>query len=212
MAEVARPVPLSTPRAVFARVRVLTNRFRIARWAFALTVATAAAAWTASVMSETAQDRDAWGSTVDVWVITRAVEAGSRIDHDDLQTRTLPVAAVPDDAIDASEQPIGDRVRTDLSAGEVLVADRVAPGSTSATAARLPDGTRGVVVHDTDPAAFSVGDRADLHDLTSGRLLVADAVVTELTADGTMFAVAVDRVTPVVVAFSTGGVVATLAG
>lgn len=212
MAEVARPAPLSTPRAALARARVFTTRLRVARWVFALTVAGAVALWTASATSDTARARDEWGSAVDVWVTTRAIEAGTPIARADVEARSLPAAAVPDEAVAAAEEPVGHRVRTDLASGEVLVAARIAPGSASPAAARLPAATRGVVVRDIDPEAFNVGDRADLHDLTSGCLLVADAVVTELTADGTMFAVDAGRVTAVVAAFATGGVIATLAG
>lgn len=106
-----------------------------------LAIVAAALVWrvTAQATATTA----ALGTTVEVWVADRDVDAGDRIESGDVVRVARPTAFVPGGAIDAD--PTGLVARSALAAGEVVVADRVAEHG-HGPAALIPSGWRGVAV------------------------------------------------------------------
>lgn len=102
-----------------------------------------------------------YGSTTAVLVTTRFVEAGEVLGPDAAAVRDVPDGFVPRGA--AGADALGRRVTEDLHEGEVVHAERVAPGGLSAVVALLPPGTRGIAVP-TDAGALPlvVGDLVDV--------------------------------------------------
>jgi Flp pilus assembly protein CpaB len=110
----------------------------------------------------------------------------------DVEVRLLPAALVPDGAL---ERPAGQVVTAWIAAGEIVVRERVTPDGLSATAARLPPGTRGVAVpQGVAPLPVEVGDHVDLiATLDTTSVTVASGAIVIAVADDAV-TVAVERV------------------
>ena len=73
----------------------------------------------------------------------------------------------------------------------------------------LPDGTRGMAVP-TDSDVFAPGDRVDVHAVRTGKAVVDNALVIEITDDDTLISVPADQVSAMVDSLTTGGVILAL--
>lgn len=82
--------------------------------------------------------------------------------------------------------------------------------SSTGSATRLPDGTRGVIVN-APWNGFKAGDIVDIHATTTGQRIVAKAKVVDAASDEAVIAVQPDQVPAVITATSTGGVTLVLA-
>lgn len=211
MSELPRPRPLPRPHALLAVVRLRVRRFRLARWAAAVVLGGAVAVSTSGVLADAEARRAHWSTVDDIWVLTADVPAGATLEPSVLEQRAMPRVAVPDSALGVDDQsPMGRRLRVAGHRGEVVLAPRLAPVGASAVAARLPAGTRGVVVPTAEPDPFVEGDTTDLFELVSGRRLVEGALVVAVAPGGATVAVGSEQVGAVVAALAGGGIVATL--
>ena len=96
-----------------------------------------------------------------VAVATRDLAAGHVVEPGDAVRRELPAALVPDGAL--RDPPVGRITAARVVTGEVLVGARLARAGIGATAALLPEGTRGVAVPTGDARPpVAVGDTVDL--------------------------------------------------
>ncbi len=112
--------------------------------------------------------RDAWGRARTVAVVVDRVGPGESL-AGHLRARSLPMAAVPQGALDVRGAS-GRTARDALVPGEVVVAARLAPKGVRGPAARLGPGERGVAVPVPDGAAPPVraGDRVDVVSMLPG--------------------------------------------
>jgi len=140
-------------------VRRLTSRRTRRRLLVATVLALVAGGLAASTVARAERSERAYGQVVDVPVVRRAVPAGSVVSADDVERRSLPVAAVPQGA---ATDPVGRTARVPLFAGEVLLEARLG-GSGPGPSALLRAGQRAVVVPvDERSLTVSVGDHVDV--------------------------------------------------
>jgi Flp pilus assembly protein CpaB len=148
------------------------------------------------------------------------VPAGATIRARDVEVRRLPAALVPPGA--TSEVPDGTRVADTIHEGEVVLGARLAPSGTSALAAALPPGTRGVSVP-VDPGALPVepGDVVDVlatfdPDLADGAdptvVVARGAVVVGVQDEGVVVAVTPAQAPRVAFAVASGAVALAVVG
>jgi Flp pilus assembly protein CpaB len=124
-----------------------------------------------------------------VLVAGRDLHPGDRVRG--ARVRMVPAALVPHGALTRRTEGT---VVTWIAAGEVVLARRVAPAGLSATASRLPPGTRGIAVPvGQAPLPVEVGDRVDVVATvdTDAVTIATDAMV--VAEDEAAVTVAVDR-------------------
>ncbi|MBI5087873.1 MAG: hypothetical protein HZB15_03105 [Actinobacteria bacterium] len=149
-------------------VRSFVARHRAVYWGVvgALCLAVALALMAQSRQLRAA--REAWGTSVEVWVAAESVEPGDPLP---LERAELPLAAVPDAAVTGTV-PAGAVARQRISQGEVVVASDLATG-------RLPGLTadrRAVsIAIDETSLVVEVGEHVDV--VASGVVVAADGVV-----------------------------------
>lgn len=156
----------------------------------------------------------ALGPTTRVVVATADHHAGDRLDRSDVERRAVPRSIVPADAL--VDPPDDRRLRTDVSAGEVLTSGRFAPGRPSAVAARIPAGWHAVAVP-LPPAALALhrGDHVDLLALgaTGSSEVIVDGGLIIDSADATVtVALPTDAVADVADAVLAGTLTVALTG
>jgi Flp pilus assembly protein CpaB len=199
--------------------RVLTRRLRrpVPYWAVAAVLALVSALVVGRLVADASSARDRWGRVVQAVVVVDDVAAGTALSAGDVEVRSLPAGAVPAGALQTL--PDGAVATVDMVAGEALVPSRLAPTGTSAVAARLPDGTRGVAVPVDGTPPLALGDRVDvvatMGDGSSGRPTVTaarDAVVVDVGEEAVTVAVAVGDVNEVAFALTAGVVTLALSG
>lgn len=160
---------------VLVRIRSLLARHPSVYWGIvAVAVAiVASSAWSATQRVEVA--RRSWGDTQSVWVAERDIAAGEPLVA---VMRTLPIAAVPADAV--IEAPDHRSAVQHIGAGEIVTNADVGGGLLDA----LPTGWRAVAVV-TDPARVPVdaGDHVAVY--ADGLVLADDGIVLDV-ADGTV--------------------------
>lgn len=128
-------------------------------------VAFLAALLVGSIVAQSSADADrvraAWGATRRVVVAARRLPAGGLVSGSDVRWMVLPAAGVPDDAL--AEPPVGRRTTSEVAAGEVLTAPRLARRGGGAVAASTPAGRVAVAV-EVPPSGAPVvtGDVVDL--------------------------------------------------
>ncbi|MCU1378191.1 MAG: hypothetical protein JWN29_1174, partial [Acidimicrobiales bacterium] len=152
-------MPVLPPRPPLRATRL---RFRrpLPFWLLAGLVAVATAALVGHLVADAAAERDRWGTLRPTVVATADVDGGERLTAGDVTVRRLPAALVPAGAL--RSLPAASLAAVDIHAGEAVLAARlVGPGS-SAVAARLPAGTRGVAVPSGSGLPLEVGDRVDV--------------------------------------------------
>jgi Flp pilus assembly protein CpaB len=129
-------------------------------WAGAAALALFAGLLTARMASAAVAQQSSWGAAEAVVVLRHDVAAGELVDAGDLELRQLPRLAVPSGALRAVRAGVA---VVDLHRGEALTRERLAGASTSALAARLPAGTRGVAIPlDETSVPVRRGDRVDV--------------------------------------------------
>jgi Flp pilus assembly protein CpaB len=106
--------------------------------------------------------RAAWGRSTTVLVAVHDLQPGDPLDASTTRPEARPEPLVADGAL--RELPDRARVAEAVYAGEVIRAERLAPGETSRVAARLPPGTLAVAIP-LDPGRappLEAGDRVDV--------------------------------------------------
>lgn len=147
-----------------------------------------------------------WGATRVVPVLTRAVAAGDQIRPDAVQDQEVPVALVPDAAV--APHPVGRTARVALVAGEIVLAERVAPDGVGGVAALVPPRTRALAVPVPDGGlVVRRGDRVDVLSGTApGTTVAGGALVVDATDKAVTVAVPVADAPAVAAAVATGPV------
>lgn len=190
-------------------------------WTVVLTSALATGWIVADAIAGAEAAREQWGSTTSVLVASRAVTVGEAIEPGDVSTERWPRALVPASAL--AELPPGAIATAPIVAGELLVAERLAPQGLTGVAALLPAGTRAVAIP-TEPGTappLSVGDRVDVlvalplemaGDGPPGFAVVTGAVVVATSDAAVTVAVPRDSAPRVAVALGQGAVSLALVG
>jgi Flp pilus assembly protein CpaB len=132
--------------------------------------------------------RRAWGPGAAAWVTVTDLDAGHRLDADDVVSRMLPPGALPDDAVTAS--PVGLRLADPMGTGEVVRQGRLRSGTASPTGSAVP-AHRGAITLPVASPHLAPGDWVDLHSLLDGHVVASDGEVVAVT-DGFPL-IAVDR-------------------
>lgn len=199
-----RPAPL-----VLARLR----RRPLLWWLAALALSATTAQVVGGALARAEAGAARYGDTQDVLVTTRSVEAGELLGRDAAEVSKVPVGFVPEGSVGA--EALGSRVAVRLHAGEVVLGGRLAGAASSAVAAILPTGTRGLAVP-ADAAALpvEVGDvvdvlatLAELGGVGTGApttTVAAGALVVDVVEGAVTVAVPEDDVGRVAYAISTG--------
>lgn len=173
--------------SVLGRAAVTMRRLLVRRpWIHWMFVAIAALGAAASVSERTARidaERRAWGDETTVFVATRRLAPGDRIDA---EPRRVPVAMAAPDAID---DPAGLTMRQHVTAGEVIHNADVAAGD--GPQALTPPGWLAVPIVESAPSGANVGDR--VHVASDGVVLTGAGIVVGRHDDVTMLAVPADR-------------------
>ena len=133
------------------------------------------------------QRRRAWEPTTTVVVAARDLPAGAPLDGGAAAARRVPADLAPASALDPT--PVGGALPTlsrPVGAGEVLVADDVAPPGRTGLVASLEDGERAVAVPVATAPTLQVGQHVDLLGgeavvATGARVLAVDEAGGELT-------------------------------
>lgn len=138
------PVLLSRPplRPLGRRLRRL--RRPVPYWVAAVALAIVTGAVVARLVGDAQAASARYGRQRTTLVAVVDVPAGTVIGPGDTELRDLPVALVPEGALHRAAD--GSVAAAAMHAGEVVLADRLAPAGRSPTAALLPPGTRGVAI------------------------------------------------------------------
>ncbi|MGE0795758.1 MAG: hypothetical protein AB7O29_10520 [Acidimicrobiia bacterium] len=166
--------------------------------------------------AEAGAERDRWGPGRATLDVVHDVAAGDTVRAGDVERRSLPDVARPAQAVD--RLPNGAVAAADLVAGEVLVSSRLAPAGSSALAARLPPGTRGIAVPNEAGPPLEDGDRVDVLvtlDPATARpttTVTRSALVLDVGDDAVTVAVALDDAERVAFAAAAGLVTLALSG
>lgn len=151
----ARRRPL--PAGLLLRLRASPAGY----WLLACALAGLAGLVVSGAVDAAAATRRRLGTTVSVYVTTRAVVAGDVLDDGDLRRADVPVAFLPDATV--VEEPVGHAPLVGLLPGEVVVEEKLAPYGRKGVAAVLPAGARAVAVPvGTVRPPLEVGDRVDV--------------------------------------------------
>lgn len=196
-------VQLPDRRLLWGRCRVAIARYRVAYWVVAVVAALSAALWVHGLEMRAGRAEAAWAGTRSVVRIVETVSPGRVLDDASTETIEVPVALVPEDALDTIEP--GTVARIVLTPGAVVRAAAVI-----APDALLPATHRGVAIPlagQTPP--LHVGGLVDLVGDTG--LLTSDAAVVSLDEDQAVIAVPASEVATVTTAVRHGAVTIVLA-
>lgn len=219
----SEPFPRRMPLSWRARPRLglLLRRRPQLWWLLVISIALTAGWLAAAVAAGAERTRAGWGATEAVVVVEHARQAGDELRPGDVTIAERPRAMVPSGALDAL--PSGAVLRADVVAGEVLVADRLAPAGLTGVAAMLPPGTRAVAI----PAEAGLrpplapGDRVDVlvalpaeaaGEGPPGFAVATGALVVAVDDAGATVAVPRDAAPRVAVALGQGAVTLALVG
>lgn len=158
-------------------------------WLAAIALIAVTVSAVAHVTDAAAAERARWGALRPVLVAGRDLHPGDRVRG--AHVERVPAALVPRGALTS---PTNGTVVAEIAAGEVVLARRVAPSGLSATASRLPPGTRGIAVPvGQAPLPVEIGDRVDVVATldTDAITIASDALV--VAHDAAAVTVAVDR-------------------
>lgn len=147
-------------------VAVRTLRRPLVWWAMVAALALFTAGTINATLSEARAERDRWGSTQTVAIVSRAVPAGDPL-ASGIEWRDVPRATVPADAVDELSPDATARVA--LFPGEIVLRARVAGPGSDGLAGRLPPETSALAVPvavGTPPLA--IGDVVDVHATPRG--------------------------------------------
>ncbi|HEX4818854.1 MAG TPA: Flp pilus assembly protein CpaB [Acidimicrobiales bacterium] len=155
---------MRTRRRLTVRRRLLPPRLRYhpaTRWIALAALLALAFAVLHRTSASAADERRQWGATRTVAVARHHIAMGSTIDAGDIESRSWPLAMIPDGAV---ESVLAGRTATaTIEAGEAVLATRLAPDGVHGMAALVPTGWRALAV----PVAptvltLAVGDHVDL--------------------------------------------------
>ncbi len=167
---------------VVARARLVLARRPWIHWTATIALAAGAGSVMQARLAEVERARDAWGSSVSVYVASRSHEPGDPLVVHRVE---VPRAIVPDSAI--TQGAAGTRVRQRVAKGEIVtdvdVASRPGPASGA------PSGTVVVAVAGGAGSYAPIGSQVQIS--ADGVVIADTATVTDAT-DGLVF-VAVDR-------------------
>lgn len=143
------------------RLRMGLRRSSLLFWSATLAVAATTGLFVSKQVSEASARAARLGGLLDVPVATRPIAAGEVLRPADVSVRRLPAAAVPEGAL--ARSPAGRPTLVPLAAGEVLLAEKLAPDGVRGVAALLPAGMRALAVP-VDPAGLALerGHRVDV--------------------------------------------------
>jgi Flp pilus assembly protein CpaB len=185
-------------------------------WAIVAGMAIVPALVVGRLASDAGAERARWGTGIPTVVVLKDLIAGQPVGENDVTVRRLPSAARPRDAL--STLPTGAVAAENLATGEAVVSSRLAPAGTSAVAARLPPGTRGLAVPNDDGLPLEIGDPVDLlatldPDSSKPTVTVArDAQVVFVGDKSVTIAVATGEAERVAFALAAGVVTLSLSG
>ncbi len=127
--------------------------------------------------------RDSWGATVPVLVAIEPVEVGQPLR---LEVREVPLALVPESALDPANQLGTEAVaRQRLALGEIVTEDDVV--ANHGPQALTPAGWLAVPVVEIPPSGAEIGDRVRV--ASDGMIVTTDALVVGRFDNVTMLAV-----------------------
>jgi hypothetical protein len=184
-----------------ARARLELARRPWIHWCLVGALA-ATVAWSlTAALASVDRARAAWETTGEVVVARRPARPGELL-ADVVARRTVPLALVPEAAVDAV--PAGAVARQRIGRGEIVTLDDVAPRA--GPAALAPPGTLIVPIVEHVAAGAHTGDRVVV--AADGVELVRDALVVDRVDGIVHLAVRADRAAAVAAAAaSSGGVV-----
>jgi Flp pilus assembly protein CpaB len=193
------------------------RRHPLAYWGLVAALALTTGAVVAGTTDDARRTANAWGDRERVAVARHAIEPGDLIHGDDIDWRDLPRVALPHHP---ATEVVGRVATAPFFAGEMLVAERLAPDGSCAVAAQVPSGRRAMAVPSTRGAPpLEVGDVVDLVAVVDpaasgiGPARVASAAsVVAIGDEAVTVAVEVDEVGDTAFAISTGAVIIALAG
>jgi len=180
---------------VVARARQFLAIHPWVYWAVVLAVAAVVALAVHRQLSLLEEARAQWQTTRTVLVADSPLMPGDQIDA---SARTLPLAAIPDSAIE--QVPAGSLLRQRVSAGEVLVATDLTQAH--GPAARTAPGT--VVVGLTDSLSRDVAIGLSVQVVAEGLVLASEATVVEVI-DEVIFVAVSEREAPAIAAAAHSG-------
>lgn len=199
---------------------LLSHRVRfairpLAYWTVVAALAVAAGVAVHRIADTAARARDRWGASRAVIVALRAIPPGGALDLTNTESRRLPLAAVPDAALDhlgpgaVASQPI--------DAGEVVVHSRVGRGGLGPIAALLPPNGRAVALGGRGPRPpVHVGDHVDVvaigGDGHQGELVARAALVVQVDDQSVVVAVTAAELPGVAAAALDGSAVIAITG
>lgn len=220
-----RPTPPPARRRARRRRRphigLILRRNPRVWWAAVLSVAVGLGGATASLVARAEEVRREWGVTAQVLVARHDLAPGDPVGHEDVSLVARPVALIPTSAL--RSLPRGAIARAAVPAGEVIVAERLAPTGLRGVAALLPAGTRAVAIP-TEPGSappLSPGDRVEVlvalppesaGSGPPGFALVPDALVVAVSEGTVTVAVPRDSAPRLAVALGLGTVTLALIG
>ncbi len=220
-----RPTPPLSRRRGRRRRRpqigLILRRDPRAWWAAMLAVAVGLGGATATLVARAEHVRQGWGTTAEVLVARRDLAPGDQVQGDDVTVKARPVALIPTSAL--RSLPHGAVARAAMLAGEVIVAERIAPTGLRGVAALLPAGTRAMAIP-TEPGSApprTPGDHVEVLVALPpesagggppGFALVADALVVAITEGTVTIAVPRGSAPRIAVALGLGAVTLALIG
>ncbi len=149
------------------------SRRRTLRWAAATGLALLAVGMVRVRADDAARTLAGLGRTRTVVVARHDLEPGRVVGGDDTELRTLPVAAVPDAAL--QRPPTGRTVTAAIVAGEVISTSRLSPDGVEGLAALVPAGRRAIAVPTPDSRLrVRIDDRVDVLDPSGDRTYTVD--------------------------------------
>lgn len=182
------------------------RRHPVAYWLVAIALIAITVSSVARLTDAASAERARWGELRPVVVAGRDLRPGDPLRG--AHVERVPAALVPRGALRSLADAT---VVSWIAAGEVVLARRVTPAGLSATAARLPRGTRGVAVPvGQAPLPVEVGDRVDViaaFDDRATTIAVGAEVVAE---DEAAVTIAVDRQDAAQVAYAVSAATVTL--
>ena len=203
-------MPVSRSPRPFARLRRRPSVYWLVAGALALLTALVVARAVGRAEAGAAR----LGGLRPVAVARTTLPAGATVRPGDTEVRQLPGALVPDGAVE--EAPEGAVVASTVHEGEVVLSARLAPSGTSALAAALPVGTRGVAVPvDAGTPPVEPGDVVDVlatfdPDLAEGAdptvAVAREAAVVDVREEAVVVAVTPSQAPRVAFAVAAGAV------
>lgn len=190
-------------------------------WVLVLSVALGAGWLVSAAVAQADRSRLAWGTPRQVLVADHDLEPGEELQLSDVTLVARPRSMVPATALD--ELPAGAVVHARVLAGEVIVADRIAPSGLTGVAAILPPGSRAVAIP-TEPGTtppLTVGSHVDVlvalapdsaGDGPPGFTLATDVLVVAIEEAAVTVAVPRDTAPRIAVALGQGAVTLALIG